>query len=389
MNQQILIHYGEIGLKGGNKDYFVEKLRNNIVVRLQERLRQTVSVVYSIGRIIVKLPENFEKQIYIDVLSKIFGIKNFSFVHEGSTDLERLGQEIFEKLELEGVETFCVRVKRSMDMDFSSVEAEREVGAILLRKGIEKRVKMKNPDLEINVEFMNQHGYFSFKKYPGQGGFPANSQSRLVSMISAGIDSPVAAFRMMRRGARIIFMHFHGYPHTDKDEMEQVKELVKILSDYQFSTRLLLVPFGKIQKDIAMNLEVPGRLRTILYRRMMLRITEKFALQEGARGIVTGDSFGQVASQTPDNIAAIHEASRIPLFQPLIAYDKEEIVKMAEEIGTYEISKLPCKDTCAMFQPKNPELKAKISEVQDLEKNLPINGWIKEALSEPEVIDFN
>lgn len=388
MNKQILIHYGEIGLKGGNKEYFVEKLRNNIVVKLQGHFRRTFSVVYSLGRIIVNAAEDFEEKEYVAILSKIFGIKNFSFVTEGSTDLETLGGEIFENLNLDGVETFCVRVKRSMKTAFSSTDAEREIGAVLIRKGIGKKVKLKNPDLEINVEFLNGRGYFSFKKYLGQGGFPANSQSKLITMISAGIDSPVAAFRMMRRGARIIFLHFHGYPHTDKEEVEQVKDLVKILADYQFSTRLYLIGFGGIQKEIAMNLDIPGRLRTILYRRMMLRIAEKIAFKEGARGIVTGDSYGQVASQTPENIMAIHDVSKIPLFQPLIAYDKEEIVKISEEIGTYEISKLPCKDTCAMFQPKHPEIRGKIPELRECEEKLPIDKWLKEALVDFELIDF-
>jgi thiamine biosynthesis protein ThiI len=383
MKRFILIHYGEIGLKKANKDYFVKKLRRALKVRLEKRFRKTFSVLHVLGRFLVSLPERFDEEKYAEVIEKIFGIKNFMFVYVGEIDLEKLGKQIWRKYDAKrfvDAETFCVRVKRSMVLPFKSIEAERELGAILIKNGIDKKVKLKDPDLRVDVEFFNNNGYFAFKKYLGRGGLSPNSQGKLVALISAGIDSPVAAYKMMRRGARVIFVHFHGYPYTDKDEMNQVKELVEILSEYQFDTKLYLIPFGKIQKKIATNLDVPAKVRTVLYRRLMLRIAERIAKKEKAKGLITGDNFGQVASQTPENMFAIHEASSIPVFQPLIGYDKEEIIGIARKIGTYEISKLPCKDSCSMFMPRHPELKANVYDLKRYEEGLPVEEWIEKAL---------
>jgi len=389
MKRFLLVHYAEIGLKKSNVKYFVEKLRKRLKFKLEKRFGGTFDIKPTLGRFLIPLPDDFSESEYLKVVTKVFGVKNFMFVFQGSADLNELGKQIFEKLpDLAEIETFCVRSKRSMRLSFSSSESERELGAILLRNGIDRKVKMKNPDLQINVEFFNNYGYFAFQKYEGQGGLSPNSQGKLVSLMSAGIDSPVASFRMMRRGARVIFVHFHAYPFTDKDEMDQVKELVEILSDYQADTKLYLIPFGEFQKAVGTNLEIPGKVRTVLYRRMMLRVAERIAKNEQAKGLVTGDSFGQVASQTPENMFAIHDVTNIPLYQPLISFDKEEIIEVAREIGTYEISSLPCKDTCAMFMPRSPELKANPYDMVEYEKNLPILDWIEKVLDQSEIIYF-
>ncbi len=386
MKRCLLIHYGEIGLKLGNKDYFVSKLMRNIKTKLKENFGRNFFVEHTLDRFLIPLDDDFEEAKYVSVLNKIFGIRNFSFVFVGSLDVEKLADEIWDSLQSEigtdGPQTFRVTVKRSMKMPLNSMEMERKIGALLLSKGLDMKVKLKNPDFVVNVEFFNEHGYFSFKKYEGPGGLSSGTQGKLIATLSAGIDSPVAAYKMMRRGARVIFVHFHGYPYTDKDEMEQVEELVEILSEYQEGTKLYLVPFGFIQKSISTNTDVPARVRTILYRRMMLRIAEKICFKQRAKGIVTGDNFGQVASQTPENIFAIHAVTTVPLFQPLIGCDKEEIIEIAKRIGTFEISKLPCKESCTMFMPKSPELRANIKELEGCEKNLPLEEWIKKALEE-------
>ncbi len=395
MKRFILIHYGEIGLKKANKDYFVKKLCRCIKMRLEQRFRETFFVRHTLGRILVDLPGNFSDKLegeYVEIVSKIFSIKNFKFVFSGSLKIFKLGEQICDnipKFVFEGngrPKNFRLKVKRSMNLPFTSQQAEQELGAFLLNKGINLKVKLKDPEFVVDVEYFNNYGYFSFNTYKGLGGMPSNSQGKLISLISSGIDSPVASYRMMRRGARIIFVHFHGYPYTDKAEMEQTKELVEMLSGYQFDTKLYLVPLGKIQKKIAANLDIPAKIRTVLYRRMMIRIAEKIAKKERAKGLVTGDNFGQVASQTPENMFAIHEASTIPVFQPLIGYDKEEIIEIAEEIGTFEISKLPCKDSCSMFMPKHPELKANVYDLRKIEDLLPHDEWIEDVLSDSEVI---
>lgn len=397
MRRFIIVHYGEIGLKKSNIEYFVDKLRKRLRVLLEKKIKRNFSIKHSLSRFLVALPENFtdgEADNYAEVLYKVFGIKNFKFVYEGVIDLEKLSVEIAKNLP-EFVRnsdtkprTFRVTVKRSMPLPCKSIEAERQIGAHLLRNGIDIKVKMENPELVVDVEFFNNHGYFSFKKYDGAGGLSANSQGKLISLISAGIDSPVASYMMMKRGARIIFVHFHGYPYTDKAESEHVRELVKMLSDYQFDTKLYLVPFGQFQKKISINLDIPPKIRTVLYRRLMLRIAELIAKSEKAKGLITGDNLGQVASQTPENIFAIHEASTIPIYQPLIGFDKEDIIKIAEKIGTFEISKLPCKDTCGMFMPEHPEIKANVFDVKKYEKFLPIDEWLSDILKKSEIVPF-
>lgn len=397
MKRFIIVHYGEIGLKKANIAYFVDKLSKRMRVMLTKQFQKSFSIKHSLSRFLIALPENFDDSLeeeFAKVLYKIFGIKNFKFVYEGSTDLEVLSEQIWDNLpkfifdQNSKPRTFRVTVKRSMPLSFKSTEIERKMGANLLVKGIDINVKMVDPEFVVDVEFFNDHGYFSFKKYAGPGGLSPNSQGKLVSMISAGIDSPVASYMMMKRGARVIYIHFHGYPFTDKAEVEQVKELVKILADYQFDTKLYLVPFGQFQKKIATNLDVPAKIRTVIYRRLMLRIAELIAKSEGAKGVITGDNLGQVASQTPENIFAIHQASTIPIYQPLIGFDKEDIVKIAERIGTFEISKLPCKDTCGMFMPEHPEIKANVYDVCEYEKALPIEEWLRNILKESEILPF-
>lgn len=384
------MHYGEIGLKKANTDYFVGKLQGFLKGKLEKSFGGEFVINHTLRRLLVALPKNFKENRYVQVVSRIFGIKNFKFVYEGAIDLEKLGNQIWKNLPKfeQKPANFVVRVKRSMLLPYKSFEAERDLGAVLLEKGLNLPVKLKGAELEIDVEFFNDCGYFSFQKHQGAGGLSPNSQSKLVALISAGIDSPVASYLMMRRGARVIFTHFHGYPYTDKEEAAQVRQLVKILSQYQLATKLYLVPFGQVQKAIATSLDVPGKVRTILYRRIMLRIAERIAKKEEAKGLITGDNFGQVASQTPENIFAIHDASTIPLLQPLIGFDKEEIVRLAEKIGTYEISKLPCKDTCMMFMPRKPELKAKVYEIRKYEEGLAIEEWVEKVMTEAEIISF-
>lgn len=394
MKRFVLVHYGEIGLKKSNQDYFVDKLKMTLKLRLQEAFRQPFSVVSPLGRILVRLSEDFSEKDevqYVEVIRKIFGIKSFKFVYETEIDLEKLEQEIWEKIpEFSDPkpQTFKVNAKRSMTMDVKSIDVERQIGEGLLNRGLPMKVNLTKPDFVVDIEFFNQHAYFAMNRYLGVGGMAPLSQGKLICLMSSGIDSPVAAYLMMRRGARVVFTHFHGYPYTDVDEMENVKKLVKLLSQYQFDTKLYMLPFAQVQKAIATNLEIPGKVRTILYRRIMLQIAQQLAKKEQAKGLVTGDVFGQVASQTPENIYSIHDATTIPLFQPLIAYDKEEIINLAEKIGTFEISKLPCKDTCTMFAPKKAEIKSNVYDIRLFEQQIDCEYWVKKVLSEAETVIY-
>lgn len=392
MKRYILIHYGEIGLKGENLQYFVKKLRNYIKIKLAKKFRDNFSLHYMLGRFLLSLPDDFDESKIANVLWKIPGIRNFKFVFAGSLDLTILEKEILLNLSDEFSQiqnlSFCVRAKRSMDIGVSSVEAEKRIGAFLLENRSNLKVNLSNPEYTVDIEFFNNQGFFSFKKYQGMGGLPSGSQGKLVSLVSSGFDSPVAAFQMMRRGAKVIFVNFHSYPFSDMDEINQVKELCGILAEYQPETKLFLVPFGDIQKKIATNLEVPAKYRVILYRRIMLKIAQEIAKRNKAKGLITGDNYGQVASQTPDNIFTIDEAVDFPVYRPLISFDKEDIIKISEKIGTYDISKLPCQDSCSMFTPKHPELNGNPFEARKYEEQFPVDMWIKEALLKSEIILF-
>ncbi len=389
MNRYLIVHYGEIGLKKSNRNYFLEKLKKRLKLRLEQRLKDNIRIYHTVGRFLVNLPADFDKEKVIDTVSQVFGVKNFKICFEGPLALNDLSECIYQKLPHfdPGLKpgTFRVSVKRSMPLPYKSFEAEREIGAFLLKKGLDMKGKMVNPEFIVDIEFFNRKAFFSFEKYQGPGGLPPNSHGKLISLLSSGIDSPVASYLMMKRGARVIFAHFHGYPYTDKSEQEQVLELSEILSQFQADSKLYQIPFGDIQKEIAGKNEIPARMRTIIYRRMMIRIASLIAKKEQAKGLITGDNFGQVASQTPENLFTIHEASDIPLYQPLIGFDKEEIIKMAENIGTFPVSKLPCKDSCTLFAPKNPEIKSNIVDTREYESFLAIDDLIKTAIKNAKV----
>ncbi|MEK7482597.1 MAG: tRNA uracil 4-sulfurtransferase ThiI, partial [Patescibacteria group bacterium] len=211
----------------------------------------------------------------------------------------------------------------------------------------------------------------------GPGGLPLGTGGKAVALISGGIDSPVAAYLAMKRGVEIIFLHFHSYPYTNKASIEKVEKLVGHLSRYQKKPKLYLAPFGDIQKEIL--LKTPAKLRVVLYRRMMLRIAQALAEKEKALALITGESIGQVASQTLENMAAIQEVCVLPILRPLVGWDKEEIIKAARDIGSFDISSLPDQDCCSKFVPEHPETKAKMAEVKAAEKKLNIRKLFASA----------
>lgn len=392
MKRLVLIHYGEIGLKRGNKAYFENRLIGNIKSLLYREFGFEHKISLSLGRILLILPEEYDESRYVKVLNYVFGVKNFKFVREGSLDLGKLADQIYFDLkelpELSKFDTFCVRVKRSQNLPFKSVEAERGLGAFLLGKGLNLKVRLDNPDLLISVEYFNEKAFYTFKKYSGPGGLPVGTSGRVVSLLSSGLDSPVASYRLMRRGANVIFLHFHSYPYSDMEEQEQVIAISEILNRYQLSSKLYLLPFGNLQKMILSNVDIPAKDRLLLFRRIMVKTAEIIAYNENAKAIVTGDNLGQVSSQTLDNIFAVSEVSNIPIFRPLISFDKEDIIAESELIGTYDISKLPCKDTCATFSPKSPELSGSIEKLQRYEEIIPLNDMIREMIEKAEIKKF-
>jgi tRNA uracil 4-sulfurtransferase len=366
----IVCHYGEIALKGRNRRFFEKRLVSNIRKAVPD-----AEVSSPRGRIIVlSQEEQVEEKI-----RKIPGI-NYLFIAEVvSSDADAITKKAVSLMKDGDYKSFRVTVKRA-DKGFpiKSSDFACQVGGEVI-KATGKKVDLSCPEKTCFIEIARKETYIYTEKIKGVGGLPVGTSGVAVSLLSGGIDSPVASFRMIKRGVKNIFVHFHAYPTTSKQSQEKVERIVKILSCYQGKSVLFLVPFDKIQKEVLIN--TSDKTRVLLYRRFMARISEKIAVQEKAKAIITGESLGQVASQTTENITVMEDALDLPVFRPLIGCDKEEIIKEAKEVGTYEISILPEEDCCVRFLPKNPQTKGKIKEIEMQERKLNVEKMIDEALN--------
>jgi thiamine biosynthesis protein ThiI len=276
--------------------------------------------------------------------------------------------------------SFRVTTKRA-DKGFPHVSTaiDRAVGgAIQSATGV--RVDLEEPELTFFVEVLRDRIFHFTDKEPGPGGFPVGSSGRVAALLSGGIDSPVAAHRLMKRGCTVGLVHFHAFPLLDRTTIDKVRELARLLTRFQYRTRLLLVPFGAVQQQIVAD--APAPLRVVLYRRFMVRIAEALLPRLRAKALVTGESLGQVASQTLDNMVAIDEAAKGPLLRPLVGMDKEEITREARRIGTFDVSTLPDQDCCQLFVPKSPATAARLEEVHAAEASLNVAALVESALSE-------
>jgi len=387
----IICHYHEIGLKGKNRRFFEEKLIENIKRVLKASDFEFVKRIS--GRLIVKLTKtgNKNQKEIKESLKNIFGIANFSFAETCPQKIKNIQEEALEILKNPDTtrlwrsygagkkfKTFRITTQRSKkEFKLTSQQVNEKVGAYILKK-LKLKVKLENPDITCFIEIVEKYAFLHLEKIKGLGGLPVTVSGKAVALLSGGIDSPVASFLAMKRGIKVIFVHFHAYPFTSAASIEKTKKLVKILSKFQGNSRLYLIPFGEIQKEIL--LKTPAKLRVIFYRRLMFRIAQEIARKEKALGIFTGESVGQVASQTLENIRAIEEAVSLPIYRPLIGQDKEEIISQAKKISTFDTSILPDQDCCSRFVPPHPETKAKLEEVIKIEKRLNIRKMTKEAI---------
>jgi thiamine biosynthesis protein ThiI len=313
-------------------------------------------------------------------LRRVFGLANFAVAGRAAPDAAGIGDAILRDLPAGDVASFRVTVRRA-DKQFPlpSPQLEREIGG-RVQDARGWRVDLDRPALNIRVEIVPGEVFYSFGTERGAGGLPMGTAGRVVALLSGGIDSPVAAWRMMRRGCHTALVHFHSYPFLSRTSQDKARQLAEVLTRYQLKTALQLVPFGELQRQV--TLSVPGAMRVVIYRRLMLRIAERIAGRIGARGLVTGDVIGQVASQTLDNLAAVGAAATLPIFRPLIAMDKEEIIAEAERLGTFGISIVPDEDCCTLFTPRHPETHASLEDVQRLEANLPIAEMVDAAVAQ-------
>jgi tRNA uracil 4-sulfurtransferase len=372
----VLIRYHEIALKKGNRAYFTELLKKNLVAAVRDL---GVKEIRSLpARLSLTFKNDIDQQTVVRRITSVFGVANFSTVERTPRDLDRIQSRILESLNGVSFSSFRIETQRS-DKSFplTSPEINRQLGAAVKERS-GARVDLSHPELTIRVEILPRDAFFSFDKIAGAGGLPVGASGRVLSLISGGIDSPVAAYRMMQRGCRLIFVHFHSVPYLDKTSQEKVRQLVSILTRHQFQSRLYLVPFAEIQRQIVTAVNRP--LRVILYRRMMLRIGQGIAREEKAKALVTGESLGQVASQTLENMAVIQQASTLPILRPLVGMDKQEIIDQARRIGTFDISSIPDQDCCQLFVPKHPATKAKLGEVEEAESRIDIQDLIRSGI---------
>lgn len=368
----VLIRYHEIALKKGNRAYFTDLLKKNLLAAVKDLGAKEVQSLPA--RLLFTFNTDIPAETVSERVRKVFGIANFSIVERTERSLEALRDRILTSLNGIQFESFRIETQRGdKTFAFTSPEINRQLGAAV-KERTGARVDLDNPAFTITVEILPRDVFFGFNKIAGPGGLPVGASGRVVALISGGIDSPVAAYRMMQRGCRLIFVHFHSAPYQDRTSQEKVRQLVTLLTHHQFTSRLYLVPFGEIQRQIVAAVARP--LRVILYRRMMLRIAEAVAHSERARALVTGESLGQVASQTLENMAVIQQAARLPVLRPLVGMDKQEIIDQARRIGTFDISSIADQDCCQLFVPKHPATKARLCDVEADEARFPAKALV-------------
>ena len=380
----IVVHYQEIALKGKNRPWFMGRLVRNLRHALSDL--DVTAVRALMGRIEVVLGPAASREEVGERIRRIFGIANFSYAGRTPLDLDVIAAAIVKDLGDRECRSFRVSVRRA-DKRFpmTSPQVEREVGGrIKERRGW--RVDLENPELTVHVELLTDEAFYFFGKEKGAGGLPTGTAGRVACLLSGGIDSPVAAHRLMKRGCAVTFVHFHSYPILSRASQEKARELVKLLTTWQQHSRLYLVAFGDIQQQVV--LAVPGPMRVVVYRRLMLRIAERIAIVRHAQALVTGDVVGQVASQTLENLAVIGNVATLPLFRPLIGMDKDEITAEAIKIGSYPISIIPDQDCCTLFTPRNPQTRARLADIEVAEQSLPIAELVEKAVSDAVVEEF-
>lgn len=372
----ILVHYQEIALKGRNRPYFISKLVHNL--RKQTAGLDVKDVRALMGRIEIVLGPAADVDRIRERVQRVFGIANFSKAGRAPRDLDAIAAAVLADLDGHPPASFRVSAKRG-DKSFpmTSPQLERELGSRIVER-FGWPVKLERPEMTITVEVLASQAFYSFGKERGAGGMPTGVSGRVACLMSGGIDSPVAAYRLMKRGCSVVPVHFHSYPLLSRASQEKVREISEVLTRHQMRTSLKLVPFGELQRQVVLT--VPAPLRVVIYRRLMLRIAERIARDCRAKALVTGEVIGQVASQTLENLAVIAQASPMPILRPLVGMDKEEIVAEAIRIGTYEISIIPDQDCCQLFTPRNPETHARRWQVEAAEAKLPIEEMVKAAV---------
>ena len=385
MEELFSIHYAEVGLKGKNRSFFEKRLANNIKLSLQGTGYAEVERLHD--RILVHLGQHANITEIKERLRQVMGIAHFEFSCRTENNIAAIKAAALRQIRDVSCESLKVETRRA-DKTFplTSPEVSAEVGGYLVKE-TGTRADMHNPDLTCWIKITHNAAYIATEKIQGIGGLPVGVSGKVLVMLSGGIDSPVAAWQMIKRGAKAVFIHFYSYPYTDKASLEKVIEIAQILAVSNYRSTIYLVPFADLQQTIVAA--TPAPFRVLLYRRMMTRIAQRVATMVDAEALVTGESLAQVASQTLTNLRTIEAIAEIPILRPLIGEDKAEIITKAQRIGTFDVSIRPHQDCCSLFVPKHPATRASLSDLAHAESELAIDTLVEDALNnlEKQVVD--
>jgi thiamine biosynthesis protein ThiI len=376
VKRTIVIHYHEINLKRNNRKWFENHLYQNVLSLLTGLEYRSVRRFG--GRLLIALTPDSSIEEITSRLKRAFGIANFAVAREVSPDIEAIRAGLSEMVPTQSFSSFKIDARRgTKNFPLNSQQLNEQLGAFV-QEITRAEVRLDKPDTVFFVELVSDRAFLYTEKIPGAGGLPSGTGGKVLCLLSGGIDSPVSAYRLMRRGCRVLSVHYHSFPHTSVESQQKVRKILEILSRFQIESPLYLVPFAEVQREIVAY--APPPMRVVLYRRFMVRIAQAIAQKEKAAALVTGDNLGQVASQTLENIRTISAVSTMPIFRPLIGDDKEHIMNMAREIGTYKISIQPDQDCCSLFVPRHPETMSNPDKADLAEKELDVPKLIESAL---------
>jgi len=373
----VLIHYSEIALKKNNRSFFENIFIQNIKTHLKKLKYKKIYL--KAARIFIYDIDKNDWEQFKQYLKNVMGLKNVTLMLECDTNIDSLMAASKKIISNINFENYRVSTKRhDKSLDFNSQDVNIKIGDYV-KTLTNKPVNLNSPDLNIIIELLKNKSYVGIDKIIGYSGLPANCQEKALSLISSGIDSPVASFEMIKRGVNVDYIHFYSYPATSMQSIDNVKKILNVLSSYQLKSNLFLVPLLDIQQSIMAI--VPDKYWVIFFRRYMMKIANDIAIKNNAVALITGDSIGQVASQTLSNLRAISDISDLPILRPLSGYNKEDIINKAKEIKTYAISIEPYQDCCSFFVPPHPETKAKMNQIDLIQKKLNLDIVYNQTLN--------